>query len=109
GLAVAQGRGTVRPLVVDTSLSAMRGTGSIVFPAETIAIRLTGAPKRHSLLRLPGDATLSGTLSAPRLVVPKETKSVGNIFKAIGRAITGHQGPLATDADCGALAGQALR
>ncbi|WP_308815033.1 AsmA family protein [Sphingomonas sp. GV3] len=109
GLPIAQGHGTVRPLVVDTSLSRMDGVGSIVFPAEAIAIRLTGAPKQRSLLRLPGSASLSGTLSAPQLVVPRETKSVGNIFKAIGRAITGHQGPLASDADCDALARQALR
>jgi hypothetical protein len=35
-------------------------------------------------------------------------KSVGNIFKAIGRAISGDNGPRATDADCGALAARAL-
>jgi AsmA family protein len=41
--------------------------------------------------------------------VPKEVKSVGNVFKAIGRAITGKQGPTATDADCAGLAAQVLR
>ena len=95
--------------MVDTSLSRLDGNGTIAFPDETLAIRLTGAPKRDSLLRLPGAASLSGTLSAPSLVVPRETRSVGNILRAIGRAITGRQGPLATDADCAGLAAKVLR
>ena len=44
----------------------------------------------------------------PQVVVPREVKSVGNILKGLGRAITGRQGPLATDADCGALSRRAI-
>lgn len=109
GLAVRDGRGRAAPLVVDTSASQLRGTGTVSFPAERIDFRLNGAPKGRSLLRLPGSAYMTGTLSDPVLTVPPEVKSAGNIFKAIGRAITGHQGPTATDADCAGLAARALR
>ena len=108
-LAVNGGHGRISPLIVDTSQSQLRGEGSITFPDEALAIRLTGAPKRNSILRLPGSATMTGTIREPHVVVPREVKSVGNIFKAIGRFINGTQGPTATDADCGALAAQALR
>ena len=109
GLAVKDGRGAAAPLVVDTSASQLRGSGSVSFPAERIDFRLTGAPKGKSLLRLPGSAFMTGTLSDPVLTVPPEVKSAGNIFKAIGRAITGRQGPVAHDADCAGLAARALR
>ncbi|NIJ30299.1 hypothetical protein FHT00_002262 [Sphingomonas insulae] len=108
-LAVRNGRGSASPLVVDTSASQLHGTGTVSFPAERIDFRLTGAPKGKSLLRLPGSAYMTGTLSDPVLTVPPEVKSAGNIFKAIGRAITGRQGPTASDADCGGLAARALR
>jgi uncharacterized protein involved in outer membrane biogenesis len=108
-LTVKGGRGAAAPLVVDTSASQMRGSGTIAFPAERIDLRLTGAPKGHSILRLPGSAVMTGTLSDPVLTVPPAVKSAGNIFKAIGRAITGRQGPTASDADCGGLAARALR
>lgn len=108
-LPVRDGRGTATPLVVDTSESQLRGSGTVRFPDERIDLRLTGAPKGHSLLRLPGSAFVAGSLSDPRPTVPAEVKSVGNIFKAIGRAITGRQGPSATDADCGGLVAAALR
>jgi uncharacterized protein involved in outer membrane biogenesis len=108
-LAVKNGRGVAAPLVVDTSASQLRGTGTVGFPAERIDFRLTGAPKGKSLLRLPGSAFMTGTLSDPVLTVPPEVKSAGNIFKAIGRAITGRQGPSASDADCAGLTARALR
>lgn len=107
-LPVRDGRGTFAPLVVDTSLSQTRGTGTLTFPAERIAATLTGEPKGGSVLRLPGAIQAGGTIKAPEVVVPRETKSAGNIFKAIGRAITGRQGPTASDADCGALSRQAI-
>lgn len=108
-LPVTHGRGIAAPLLVDTSASQMRGTGGIRLPQESIDFRLTGAPKGRSLLRLPGSALMTGTLSDPVLTVPPEVKSAGNILKAIGRAITGRQGPSASDADCDALAARALR
>lgn len=97
------GRGTLSPLIIDTSRSQMRGTGTVSFPAEAIAATLTGAPKGDTVLRLPGAIAASGTIRDPKVVVPKEVKSVGNILKGIGRAITGKQGPEATDADCAGL------
>mgnify|MGYP002651130518 CR=1 FL=1 len=108
GLRVAGGVGQARPLIVDTSASQLRGTGTLRFPAEQLDMRLTGAPKGDGLLRLPGAAFLRGTLSAPELVVPREVKSVGNVLKAIGRAITGRQEPRAGNADCAALSAQVL-
>ena len=108
-LDVRGGRGRIAPLVVDTTESQLDGQGSITFPGETLAIRLTGAPKRGSVLRLPGSASMTGTISLPDLGVPREVKSVGNIFRAIGRAITGRQGAEATDANCVGMAAHALR
>ncbi|RZM29905.1 MAG: AsmA family protein [Sphingomonas sp.] len=108
-LAVTQGRGRVDPMIVDTTASQLRGQGSVVFPAEAIDIRLSGAPKQHALLQLPGSAYMTGTIQQPHVTIPPEVKSVGNIFKAIGRAITGKQGPTASDADCSGLAARVLR
>ncbi|WP_394652617.1 AsmA family protein [uncultured Sphingomonas sp.] len=107
-LDVTGGRGRFDPLIVDTSASQTRGTGGVVLPAETIAAKLTGAPKHNSLLRIPGSVLVSGTLSSPQVVVPQETKSVGNILKGLGRAITGKQGPVAGNADCDALSRRAI-
>jgi hypothetical protein len=70
---------------------------------------MKGAPKRDVILRIPGNAAIAGTLTDPRIVVPREVKSVGNILKAIGNRITGHSGPVAGNADCNALAARALR
>lgn len=107
-LAVTDGRGTLAPLIVDTTQGQTRGTGTVTFPAETIAATLTGAPKRDSVLRLPGSVVASGTIRDPKVTVPREVGSVGNVLKGIGRAITGRQGSLATDADCAALGRQAI-
>jgi len=108
-LDVTRGHGRIDPMIVDTTASLMRGQGSVVFPGETLNIRLTGTPKQHALLRLPGSAYMTGTIERPAVTIPPEVKSVGNIFKAIGRAITGKQGPTASDADCSGLAARVLR
>ena len=108
GLKVTDGLGHAAPMIVDTSASQLRGTGTVRFPAERLDIRLTGAPKGDGLLRLPGAAFLTGTLSAPQIVVPPQVKSVGNVLKALGRAITGKQEPRAGDADCAALSARVL-
>ncbi|KQN16218.1 AsmA family protein [Sphingomonas aurantiaca] len=108
-LDVTRGRGRVDPMIVDTTASQLRGQGSVVFPGETLDIRLTGTPKQHALLRLPGSASMTGTIERPHVTIPPEVKSVGNIFKAIGRAITGKEGPVAGDADCSGLAARVLR
>lgn len=108
-LDMTRGHGRVDPMIVDTTASQLRGQGSVVFPGETLNIRLTGTPKQHALLRLPGSAYMTGTIERPTVTIPPEVKSVGNIFKAIGRAITGKQGPTASDADCSGLAARVLR
>ncbi|WP_342211132.1 AsmA family protein [Sphingomonas sp. CFBP 8765] len=108
-LDVTRGHGRIDPMIVDTTASLLRGQGSVVFPSETLNIRLTGTPKQHALLRVPGSAYMTGTIERPAVTIPPEVKSVGNIFKAIGRAITGKQGPTARDADCSGLAARVLR
>jgi len=108
-LDVTRGHGRIDPMIVDTTASLLRGQGSVVFPGETLNIRLTGTPKQHALLRVPGSAYMTGTIERPAVTIPPEVKSVGNIFKAIGRAITGKQGPTARDADCSGLAARVLR
>lgn len=108
GLAVRDGLGRTSPFIVDTGASQLRGTGTVRFPAEQLSVRLTGAPKGDGLLRLPGSAFLTGTLSAPELVVPPQVKSVGNVLKALGRALSGDHAPRATDADCAGLSKRVL-
>jgi uncharacterized protein involved in outer membrane biogenesis len=108
-LDVTRGRGRVDPMIVDTTASQLRGQGSVVFPGETVHIRLHGAPKQHALLQLPGAAYMTGTIQDPHVTIPPEVKSVRNIFRAIGQAITGRQGPTTSDADCAGLAARVLR
>jgi uncharacterized protein involved in outer membrane biogenesis len=107
-LAMRGGRGTIAPLLIDTSLSQARGTGTIRFPDERIDATLTGSPKGNVGLRIAGTIRLQGTIRAPDIVIPQETRSTGNILKAIGRAIAGGNSPKAPDADCAALRRQAL-
>ena len=109
GVALRGGKGPVGPFVVDTSQSRLDGQGTISFPGETLAIRLTGAPKHNAVLRLPGSAAVGGTISEPDIQIPREVKSVRNVFRALGRAITGRQDPVAQDADCAGFATQVLR
>ncbi|MCW1427588.1 AsmA family protein [Novosphingobium sp. JCM 18896] len=108
-LDMRRGVGTASSAVVDTSESQTRATGSVTFPEERIALTLTGAPKRSSVLRLPGSVSVLGTIREPSIMVPRDVKSLGNVLKAVGRALTGKQGPEAADADCGALTAQILR
>lgn len=108
GLAMRGGTGKLDPMVIDTTRAQSRGQGTVRFPQEALAIRLTGAPKQKSVLRLPAAIIVGGTIKEPQVDLQKGSKSVGNILKAIGQSITGNQPPRATDADCGALAAQAL-
>ncbi|MGN6375046.1 MAG: AsmA family protein [Sphingomonas sp.] len=108
GLDLRRGTGTIDPMVIDTTRAQSRGAGRIVFPGEQVAVRITGAPKAKSVLRLPGALIVSGTIQQPVVHTEKGTKSFGNILKAIGQSIVGTQAPRATDADCAALARQAL-
>lgn len=108
GLAMRGGTGTLDPMVIDTTRAQSRGQGTVRFPQEALAIRLTGAPKAKSVLRLPAAIIVSGTIKDPQVDLQKGAKSVGNLLKAIGQSIAGDQPPRATDADCDALAARAL-
>lgn len=107
-LQLRQGVGAAGPVIVDTSEGQTRGVGTITFPGEEIALTLTGAPKRNSVLRVPGSAVARGTIREPAMVIPKDVKSLGNVLKAVGRAISGNQGPEAADADCAGLSRQTI-
>ncbi|SFP51002.1 AsmA family protein [Sphingomonas rubra] len=103
------GTGRGDPVIVDTAISQLTGSGTVTFPDERLAFTLRGAPKREVILRIPGSVRVGGTLQQPTLTVPPQVKSIGNIFKAIGNRISGNSGPVATDANCAALAARALR
>jgi len=106
-LDVKGGRGTTRSLIVDTSISQTRGSGTLTFPAERIDMTLTGAAKSKHALQLPGSVNLRGSIREPEVDIPEGTRSLGNILKAVGRAIGG-RAESATDANCPALIGQAI-
>ncbi|MEO9131897.1 MAG: AsmA family protein [Sphingomonas sp.] len=107
-LAVNKGVGTADPFVIDTTASQAIGHGTITFPSEAIGLSLTGTPKGDVIIKLPGAILVNGTIREPHVGVTPGVKSAGNIFKAIGRAIRGDNGPRATDADCEGLAKRAL-
>ena len=102
-LDVRHGVGRADPFVIDTTRSRSNGTGTITFPSEAMAFDLTGYPKDRIELRLPGSVHVGGTIKQPDVAIPPQVKSVGNIFKAIGRAIRGDQGPLAPNEDSDAM------
>lgn len=108
-LRVRDGMGVAGPLLVDTDRSQARGRGSVRFPEERMAMTFTGAPKGDIVLRVPGAIMVRGTVREPEVIVPRNVRSVGNVLKGIGRAITGRQGPKAVDADCDALRKEVLR
>ncbi len=108
-LDVRGGVGHAGPMVIDTTRSQARGDGTVTFPGETLDLNLVGQPKQKIVLRLPGAILVRGTIERPDISAQEGMKSAGNIMKAIGRAISGDQGPLAEDADCDALARRALQ
>ena len=107
-LAVRDGVGTADPFLIDTTASQANGHGTITFPSEAMGLSLVGSPKGNVIIKLPGAIIVSGSIREPHVGATPGVKSVGNIFKAIGRAISGDNGPRARDADCGALAARAL-
>jgi uncharacterized protein involved in outer membrane biogenesis len=106
-LALRGGSGTVEQLVVDTPVSQSRGTGTVTFPSERLELTLGGSAKNNHALQLPGNANLRGSIRNPELVVPEGTRSVGNVLKAVGRAIGG-RAETAPDADCTSLISRTL-
>jgi len=107
-LGVRNGVGTADPFLIDTTASQAIGHGTVTFPSEAMGLSLTGTPKGNVIIKLPGAIIVSGTIREPHVAATPGVKSVGNIFKAIGRAISGDNGPRATDADCDGLARRAL-
>lgn len=107
--AVRNGVARPDPLVVDTDVARADGRGRILLATERVDLQLTGAPKKNSALRLNGPIEAGGTLEQPSFNPPPQTKTVGGILKMVGRALGGPRQPLATDADCAALAARALR
>lgn len=103
------GTGRADSVIIDTTLSQLTGSGTVSFPDERLNFSLRGTPKRKVMLRIPGSVMMTGTLQQPSLVVPPQVKSAGNILKALGDRLLGRTGPLATDANCAALAARALR
>lgn len=106
---VRAGTGTLSPLIVDTSRSQANVTGTIDLKTERLRWMLAGAPKKRSLLRYDKPLPIGGTIKEPEAFPPKGTKTVGSVLKMLGKAITGDQAPLATDANCTALSARALR
>jgi len=107
-LAIRNGVGTADPFLIDTTASQAIGHGTITFPSEAMGLSLTGTPKGNVIIKLPGAIIVSGSIREPHVAATPGVKSIGNIFKAIGRAISGDNGPRATDADCEGLAKRAL-
>lgn len=108
-LDVRNGVMRTNPVLIDTTRALTKANGTITLNDERMALALTGAPKTRSILRLDGSVPILGTIKQPSIVVPKETKSVGNVVKMVGRAIAGKQGPTASDTDCHAMAANVLR
>lgn len=106
-LDMKRGRGDVDLLLVDTSISQTRGSGFISFPAETFTISLNGVAKTRSTLQLPGSVSLRGSIREPDIIVPEGTRSIGNVLKAVGRAVGGRN-IAASDANCVQLVSQTI-
>lgn len=103
------GTGRLNPLVVDTSKSQASVTGTIDMKTDRLNWSLTGAPKQRSLLRYDRPLPIGGTIKNPSAFPPKGSRSAGTVLRLLGKAITGDQKPLATDANCGVLALRALK
>lgn len=109
-LEVKNGTGRMAPFLIDTSRSQSRFNGSVDLSDERLSLAMTGSPKKESLLRLTKPVPISGTIKAPSMRLPDGAKpNVGGVLKLLGDAIGGDRPPLAQDANCSALAAQALR
>src|SRR3546814_14826284 len=75
-LDVKQGTGTLDAMVIDTTRAQSRGSGTVAFPSEALAIRITGAPKEKSVLRLPGAMIASGTIRHHQTETQKGPKTL---------------------------------
>lgn len=106
---VTRGIARPAPMVIDTDVSRIDGSGSVNIANERLALTLTGHPKLAHAVRLDQPVTVEGTLLSPVVVPPHVPRTVGTVFKFLGRAIAGKSVAPAADVDCGALAAKALR
>lgn len=105
---VQGGKARMNPLLIDTSRSQSRFSGTIDLATEQLAMSMLGSPKKNSILRLTKPVPIGGTIKAPVPRVPGEERNVGSVLKMVGDAIAGDRPPLATDADCRGLAARAM-
>ncbi|NKI98430.1 AsmA family protein [Novosphingobium sp. SG707] len=108
-LEIKGGMARPAPVLIDSSRAQTQVRGTIDLRNERLMLTLKGAPKKPSLLRLPGQVILGGTVKAPDIDVPPRTKTVGGVINMLASAIAGRQEPLARDADCNALERQVMR
>jgi uncharacterized protein involved in outer membrane biogenesis len=103
--------GTARPdpLVIDTAVSRVDGSGTIDLGTERLGLSVRGRPKLDKAVSIKEAVGVVGTISAPKLLPPDVPKTVGTAFKLIGDMIKGGNADPAPAAPCGALAARALR
>ena len=94
--------------MLDSSVSQTLGEGTINLADEHLALVLKGTSKQGGGLRIDEPIRVNGSFKHPTLQMPRETGSAKGILSMIGKALGGHQ-PVASDADCTALAAKALR
>ncbi len=108
-LDVEDGTAVAEPAVIDTSRALTKAQGHIDFEDESMALSLYGVPKIDSVVRLEGAIPVAGTIKSPDIGKPEKGDSIGEILESIGEAIIGDEDPKAQDANCDALAEEALR
>jgi uncharacterized protein involved in outer membrane biogenesis len=103
------GVATAATLALDTDVSRAHGSGTINLSTEMLALTLEGQPKLGHAVRLHLPIQIQGNLSVPKVVPQSAPKTIGTALTLIGHAIVGDHAEPAPDADCDALATQALR
>lgn len=106
---------TPAPLLLDTPVSRLDGSGTISLRNEHVDIRLKGRPKQASSLRSDPPITVTGTISNPALTIGAEKEESHGLLHTIGNVL-GHlesgkdaEQDRAPPVDCRALAARALR
>jgi uncharacterized protein involved in outer membrane biogenesis len=112
---VKDGRADLDTAVLDTGVVRVAGKGMIDLGAETIDLRLDGAPKKPRILRIWSPITVTGTLLHPKLGVDAAkaagqvglAAAVGVVLAPLAAVLPFVEPGLAKDADCAALLGEA--
>lgn len=107
-LDVTGGLGRLDPLIIDTTRSQATISGTISLATEKLDGSAIGAPKKKSPLRYDKPLPFGGTIKNPAAFPPPKVKQEKALLRMLGKAITGKQAPLATDADCNRLIARAL-